>query len=109
VLIQTVTKGSTAAAAKLQPGDLLLGLTARLPDAPKDSVPEASDNLRDFDDLVERLKKFRPGDIVYLTVIRDFRLAALQGRLPRAIKPSGGEEVVEVKLKGWQELETDGR
>ena len=109
VLIQTVTKGSTAAAAKLQPGDLLLGLTARLPDTPKDSVPEASENLRDFDNLVERLKEFRPGDVVYVTVIRDFRMAALQGRLPRAINPSYGEEVVEVTLKGWQELETDGR
>ena len=109
VLIQTVTKGSTAAAAKLQPGDLLLGLTARLPDAPKDSVPEASENLSDFDDLVERLKNFRPGDVVYLTVVRDFRMAALQGRLPRAIEPSDRQRVVEVTLKGWQDLETDGR
>jgi hypothetical protein len=137
VLIQTVTRGSTAAAAKLQPGDLLLGLKARLPNPPKDNVPQPSDNLRDFDELVERLKQFRPGDVVYLTVIRDFRMTAGPGRLlgrpnllprpepqpddqePDAEKPKSGEpdsnrgphgeEIVEVTLKGWHELETDGQ
>ncbi|MDG2130511.1 MAG: PDZ domain-containing protein [Fuerstiella sp.] len=128
VLIQTVTKGSTAAAATLQPGDLILGLVARPANNPKNSVPEPSGNLRDFDDLVERLKEYRPGDVVYLTVIRNFRMTALPGGLfgqrnimPRAqpndqdrknpdgTKPAHGEEVIEATLKGWQELETVGR
>ena len=135
VLIQTVSKGSTAASAELESGDLILRLSATAPNPAKDSVPNAADDLQDFDDLVERLKEFRPGDVVYLTVVRDFRRAVLHSRLLRQLNippreaprpgedslkpplgtpkpnqpnavPTYGPVVVEVKLKGWRDLKT---
>ncbi len=135
VLIRTVSRGSTAASAKLKSGDLILSLAAK---ASKENVPAEADDLQDFDDLVERLKDFRPGDVVYLTVVRDFRRAALQLRMfrqlnvpprnlpkptqdklkPGAENPNPGQlrdvptyrpEVVEVELKGWRDLKTDDR
>ena len=135
VLIGTVSRGSTAASAELDAGDLIVRLTATAPRNSKDNAPDTADDLRDFDDLVERLKKFRPGDVVYVTVVRDFRMAALHDRLlrqlnvqpgelpnpgdlrlplgtPKPKQPKGvpayDEEIVEVKLKGWRDLKTDG-
>ncbi|HIE97481.1 MAG TPA: PDZ domain-containing protein [Fuerstia sp.] len=121
VLIRTVSRGSTAASADLAAGDLILGLTATPLKTPKENASGAAHNLRDFDDLVERLKEYRPGDVVYVTVVRDFRRAVLQNRLFRQLNiplrdnqklpvetPKPDQEVVEVTLKGWRDLKTDG-
>ncbi|MCP4787895.1 MAG: hypothetical protein GY878_30635 [Fuerstiella sp.] len=104
VLIGTVSRGSTAASADLRFGDLILRLSATAPKTSKEDAPNAAADLTGFDDLVERLKEFRPGDVVYLTMVRGARRP--NPGQPDA-KPTYGPEVVKVTLKGWRDLKTN--
>ncbi len=73
VVIEGVTKGSSAADAKLQRMDRILAIVEPIAeDLPADERRrlEEKQNLRDFDDLVERLKKYRDGDVINLRVVR---------------------------------------
>ncbi|MEZ6063880.1 MAG: PDZ domain-containing protein [Planctomycetaceae bacterium] len=92
-LLMEVVRNGSAAAAGLHEGDLITGLG----DTP----------LKDFEDLVERLKAFDVGDTVEVTVIRNFtehmdqwlfrqsRRGDLENMVP---------EKVSVNLKGWREF-----
>ena len=75
IFVGNVQKGSSAAVAGIQPGDLILGLNG--------------EQLSDFDDLVVRLQKFDVGDKITLQV----RSARLPGETTL--------NNVEVTLKDW--------
>ena len=115
VLIDGVTKGSSAADAKLQRMDRILAIVEPIPeDLPSDERQklEEKQNLRDFDDLVERLKKYRDGDVIKLRVVRaaGFLRPNSFGRPPEI--PPQIElpvEIVPVKLKGWEKLPVEPR
>lgn len=131
VLVGSVSKGGAAEKAGLQEGDLILSLHDANDDiqpqkfdvdqwllrgGPKDPEggPEkGSGRLRDFEDLVERLKAYRPNDKVKLQVVRRFTYdgGGFQpfGLPPRRAIPEreeqfGKVDVVEVKLIGWAQL-----
>lgn len=106
VLIDAVTKGGSAEAAGLDRRDVLVSIVEPIPEELDPEEKEkrlAAQKLRDFEDLVERLKKYRVGDVVKLRVIRAITVKDQFG--PRMIPGHpGAEQIVEVKLKGWHEL-----
>lgn len=108
VLIETITKGGSAADAGLLPGDLILEIVEPIPDELSEEekrLRKEAQKLRDFDDLVERLKKYREGDVMRLRIIRGIGAANQFGQFqnpPLQIRPV--EKIVDVKLKGWDKL-----
>lgn len=111
VLISYVSKGGAAFAAGLQTGDLIVAINN--PDREKLTDEELAkakkaELLRDFDDLIERLKQYRAGDVIELRVIREFTSKVERGP-DGSLRPRRNidlvEEVVPVTLKGWEELE----
>ena len=86
--IGLVTPGSSAGAAGLEQGDVILKLNG--------------EEVRDFDHLVELLKQFERGNTVTMTIRRSG--GAFQSR-PN--QPFGRNPVLDIPvvLKGWDELE----
>lgn len=86
------------------------------PDVPATEDQLAAHRLFDFDQLVERLKKYRPGDRVKLQVVKKFRGSdrfwafpnVPRGAIPEledAQKPKTEKVVeIEVELVGWEQL-----
>lgn len=116
VIIESVTKGSSAADAGLNSMDLLVSIVEPIPEDASPAEREEAEKkaeLRDFDDLVERLKKYRDGDIIQLKVVRGAGHLTRNNffgpapDLPQQIPLK--EEIVSVTLKGWEKLpvETD--
>ena len=110
--VRAVT-GRAAADAELKPQDLILAI---MDDIPEDASPEEKaalekaqvlqqgQVLKDFDDLVQRLKKYREGDVIRLKVIRGRqRPFFIAPDLP-PVEPGQIAEIVPVKLKGWLQL-----
>lgn len=127
VVIGNISKGGSAQQAGLNPGDLLLAIeTDKKPEQPDprdllfgqqrplpgdDTLGENRIPLRDFDDLVTRLKDYRKGDVIKLRVVRNGKDLILNARgirfgnrrpEPEPLEPK--PEVVDVKLTGWEEL-----
>lgn len=110
VLIEAITPGSSADDAGLQPGDILEAIVETIPEglSEEEQAKEREKQLlRDFDDLVERLKAFREGDVMRVRV----RRGAIRPRIPLIPIPDKdvpdrgwSEKVIEVKLKGWWSL-----
>lgn len=114
VLISQVSGGSSAEAAGLKAGDLIVAMEKKR--AAKQSESDESDVLeikpgsdktllRDFDDLVDRLMDYRVGDVMMAQVSR-------QPQIRRFIEPQPIDqefpqqetETIEIKLKGWEDL-----
>lgn len=145
ILIRGVSKGGSAEKAGLGEGDFLLAMYGpgekvqpipydpeswrtfrrraipqpgglRPPQGDDEDLPENPNRLVDFDQLVERLKKFQPGDKVRLQVVKEFRAVQMFRPfpvLPRDEVPKkdgddtdDSEKVIEVavELIGWAEL-----
>lgn len=137
VSIQGVSKGGSAEKAGLEPGDFLLAMygpgekvqpmeydpdqwrTFRRPGEinPKDPAETNNANrLVDFDQLVDRLKKYSPGDKVKLQLVKKFRSSQMfrpfpqippvnpRGDDPNPENPTGKVIEVEVELIGWADL-----
>ncbi|MEQ9408415.1 MAG: PDZ domain-containing protein [Fuerstiella sp.] len=112
VVIDEITSGSSAEDAKLVPGDVLLAILDPIPEDISDEEKlelERKQQLRDFDDLVARLRNYREGDVIRVRVRRggirqNNRLFG--GPLPQQNPPfrAPWEEIVEVTLKGWDQL-----
>ncbi len=114
VRIFQVSRGSSAAEAKLQVGDVLIGMLNEPPADdvdPEDIELNETQKLKDFDHLVERLKAYREGDKVWLIVRRGPPIMINRGFIiPRGEPPfrqgvAAKLEVIEVTLKGWDKLE----
>lgn len=127
VLIDRVSPGSSAEAAGLLPGDLIIAIEdpaaeKAKPEEDKQAAkpipvdPDAGEDLfnlekdktllRDFDDLVDRLMDYRQGDTMTVRVIRGFRPNRIFGVPDRdEDRPPGLQiEVVKIKMKGWEDL-----
>lgn len=118
VIIDRVSSNGSADRAGLRAGDMILAIEVDhqdvLPEEEKKAIPGDEElgtdrsPLADFNDLVERLKKYRAGDTMKLRVIRQYKAAFLFRSLPgdqddlRQRVPK--VEVVSVKLRGWTEL-----
>jgi hypothetical protein len=85
--IGTVSRGSSAGDAGLQPDDIILKL--------------GDDTVKDFDHLVELLKKYDPGDVVKMAVQR----APAPLGFPEQRFRGGQLLEIPVTLKGWNDLE----
>lgn len=98
--------------------DRPIQLTPELEQAERDDRPlsENPNRLIDFDDLVERLKKYGPGDKVKVQVVRKFR--SVQNFRPFPVAPqqeslgqgqdkaADNEKVIELEIEliGWADL-----
>ncbi len=110
VLVRHVSGGSSAAASKLQIGDVLTAMLDEAPPAdvePADIEVKEPQKLKDFDHLVERLKVYRKGDKIWLIVERGRAVPMNNGFLlpQRFPRPEPTVKVIEVTLKGWSDLE----
>lgn len=137
VLIQGVSKGGSAEKAGLAPGDFLLAMYGpgekvrpmeydpeawrtfrQFGPEPADGEEATKDPYRllDFDHLVDRLKKFEPGDKVKIQVVKQFRSTQMFRPFPGVPVPNQkeGDDLekdeaekvieVEVELIGWADL-----
>ena len=142
VLIRGVSKGGSADKAGLEPGDFLLAMyppgekvipmkydpdswrTFRrpVPALPEGMKPDEVDGadigsnpnrLTDFQQLVDRLKLYQPGDKVKLQVVKNFSMFQTWRPLPKLDDLGEGEEnqaemakviEVDVELIGWADL-----
>lgn len=140
VQIERVSDGGSADKAGLKAGDFLLsmygpgekvrpmkydpdswrifGRNIQIPPPPAEDGDEADtpppaknkNRLVDFDQLVERLKKYQPGDKVTLQVVRGFQPTRTFGQFPPP--PRGDDQrdqtkkvvEIEVELMGWADL-----
>lgn len=90
VVIEGVTPGGSAMAAGLQRGDVLRAVVvAEGEDAADEEDGNKEIRLRSFDQLIQLLREYKVGDVVTFQVNR-----------------AGRPLTVEVKLKGWEDLET---
>lgn len=127
VLIDRVSPGSSAEAAGLRPGDLIIAIEdpagakagaeeGKTPAKPIPVEPDAAEDLfnlekdktllRDFDDLVDRLMDYRQGDVMTVRLIRGFRPNRIFD-VPNENEerqPGLRIEVVKIKMKGWEDL-----
>ncbi|MCA9082667.1 MAG: PDZ domain-containing protein [Planctomycetaceae bacterium] len=99
VFIQTVTSGSSAEAAGIRPGDLILGVVNE-EKAEDGTVTRKVVPIQDFDDLVDRLKSYDKGDVMKLQIVGGFR-TPFGNFNEDQIEP----RVVDVLLKGWEDLD----
>ncbi|MEZ6124675.1 MAG: PDZ domain-containing protein [Planctomycetaceae bacterium] len=116
VLIGSVSEGGSAAGAGLKPGDLIVAIEdtelrrKHAKQQPSDDAqtetqksPEKDPTLlKDFDDLVQRLMLYQPGDVMTIRVIRGFDDLLLSGN--DVDLESVKTEKLDVKMKGWDEL-----
>lgn len=121
VMIESVSKGSSAEAAGLRAGDLLLAVEGEKPEDDDTALPGDQElgtertPLRDFQDLVTRLMDYDKDDIMQVRVIRNFQPYLLAGNIRLRIPEDGqpelmkqpAPEIIEVKLKGWEALGTE--
>lgn len=111
VIVESVTRGSSAADAGLNSMDKILAILEPVPDGatPEERQKiEQKSRLRDFDDLVERLKQYRDGDVIRLKVVRGAGYLTRRNVLGPIPDLPGQlqlkEETVDVTLKGWEKL-----
>lgn len=107
VLIKSVSRGGSADAAGLRERDFIVSIVEPVPDGISEVEKQKrleAQKLQDFDDLVERLKKYREGDVIKLQVVRGlFGGNQFAPRVPPQGQ-RGPAEIVDVKLKGWMDL-----
>lgn len=121
VMIESVSKGSSAEAAGLRAGDLLLAIEGDKLEDHEASLPGDKElgtdraPLRDFQDLVTKLMDYDKDDIMQMRVIRNFQPYLLARNIRLRI-PEDGQlelmkqptpEIIDVKLKGWEALGTE--
>lgn len=116
VLIESVSKGSSAEAAGLSAGDLLLAIEEQNPKNAGESLPGDKElgtsrtPLLDFQDLVAKLMAYDKDDVMKVRVIRNFRPYMLGRNLGldrNEFENQPKPEIVEIKLKGWEALGTE--
>ena len=137
VMIDQVSRGSSAAEAGLKPGDVIVAIAEKFGSFPEQKPPPPSPNddddddpddepgekpegsedrtlLRDFDDLVDRLMNYREGDIMTIRVVRgldrfqNHRFRQPLPPLPALAPPQQPTiKIIKVKMKGWVDMITE--